>query len=237
MFQPFPPRTITVTGTTETAVDLSWDPGLIADRIDGFRVYWDTTSGADTGGAYAFDSISNAGQATIVGTAATISGLTAGIEYFFTVTSMSDYCDPGVCVNNPATCSPSCTPSCSLNCTNPSTYESLMYPLTVGGAAGPIPAEVTATPGNLCTPIAEVQNVTADKGDGTCEVCWDMVADPCVDGYQILGADSAESADNFSILVPDTGLTTCWSLDPSKPFLLVVAKGSGGTGPWGHFGQ
>src|SRR6185436_11516720 len=37
----FPPRTIQVTGTTDTTVSLSWDPGLDTHRINDYKLYWD----------------------------------------------------------------------------------------------------------------------------------------------------------------------------------------------------
>ncbi len=216
----FPPRTIAVGSVTETSVELTWDPGLDTHRIGvpggpSYRVYWDTDSGANS--PYAFDSIDQAGQATINGTSAVIGGLTPGVEYFFSVTSRSQYA-------NPAT-------------GTPVVYESLLYPLQVAGPAGSVPAEVSATPGGACAPTAEVEGVTLAKVPAGIEICWDPVVDPCVEGYRIFGASSPESASNFSVLVPDTGLVTCHSFDPAAGYFLVAGQGSGGTGPLGHFGQ
>ncbi len=100
----FPPRAITVEGTTATSVEISWDPGLITDEIDRYKVYWDTDSGAST--PYAFNSDTHPAQVSFAGTSAVISGLTPGVPYFFTVTSVRDYCEPGLCANTD--CAPAC---------------------------------------------------------------------------------------------------------------------------------
>ena len=44
----FPPRSITSTGATDTTISISWDPGTVTHHIDGYKVYWDTDSGAST---------------------------------------------------------------------------------------------------------------------------------------------------------------------------------------------
>lgn len=48
----FPPLSLTTGTVTDTSVELAWDPGLITDEIDGYRIYWDTESGGrcDVGG-------------------------------------------------------------------------------------------------------------------------------------------------------------------------------------------
>lgn len=213
----FPPRSITATNITDTTVEISWDPGLDTHRIDGYRVYWDTDSGGDSN--YAFNSVSNPGQVTINGTTAVISGLAAGTDYFVTVTSLSDYTDPSSGLLT--------------------TYESLLYPTVVPGAPAPVPAEIVAsTTGGTCTPTTEVDGVTGSRlAGGDVEFCWSPTVDPCLDGYQIIGADQPESDLGFSVLVPDTGLVTCQTLGPTQSYFLVLASGTGGTGPWGHYGN
>lgn len=209
----FPPRTITVTGTTSTSVSLSWDPGLDTHRINGYKVYWDTDSGSSTG--YAFNSVNNPGQASIVGTTATISGLTTGQTYYFTVTSRSNFTDP------------------STNVTT--TYESLLYPTQVSGDPSFVyPIEVQGA--TTCIPTAEVTGLTVTKDPGGIKVCWGASVDPCTVGYQVLGANSPTSDANFTPIA-DVGLTNCWVGDPAQTYFLVIAKGSGGNGPWGHYGH
>jgi len=237
----FPPVSISAVRTpgTDDSVDVSWDPGSITSHIDRYKIYWDTSSGATTMGAYAFDSDADSGGVSFTGpTSATISGLTELTPYYFTVTSVTEYCPPADCDNNP--CSPTCpspaTGCGSVACNDTHTFESLMYPLQVGGGASPIPAEVSATP--ACVPELEVQNLALDRGPTPAtdvEFCWDMLADPCNSSYSILHSDFGGS---FSAILPDTGLVSCDDvLNAPDGLYLVVGKGTGGTGPWGHFGQ
>jgi hypothetical protein len=214
----FPPLSITVGSVTDTSVELSWDPGT-QDRVDAYKVYWDTDSGSDS--PYANNVVRDAS----LGTTTTIDMLTPGTPYFFTVTALSDYCDVAGC--DPVTGMPT------------TRYESTMFPITAPADPDPLPLEVSATTtGGACIPSVEVSGLTVDKAPaGEVELCWAPASDPCLEGYQILGADSPESDLDFSVLVDDTGLTTCHVFDPGRTYLLVVAKGSGGTGPWGHFGR
>jgi len=213
----FPPRSITVTNVDTTTVELSWDPGLDTHRIDGYRIYWDTDSGGSS--AYAFDSVNNPGQVSIAGTTAVISGLTPGTEYFFTVTSLYDYTDPSSLVST--------------------LYESPLYPTTIPGTPDPLPMEVSATTtGGTCTPTLEiVKTMLGDRLDpaGTTRFCWEASTDPCTDGYTIVGSNGGCA--DFHVVVPDTGLTTCHTFNPTETYFIVAAKGSGGVGPWGHCGQ
>lgn len=212
----FPPRSISVTAQADTTVSLSWDPGLDTHRLSGYKVYWDTDSGAAT--PYAFNSVSHPGQAAIAGTTAVISGLAPGTTYHFTVTSFSDFTDPSSSVVT--------------------RYESILYPTQVSGDPAFIyPVEVQATTtGGSCLPSAEVTGVTVAHDPGGIQICWNPVADPCLQGYQVLGAASPEAAANYSV-VADLGVATCWIGNPASSFFLVVAKGTGGNGPWGHYGQ
>lgn len=218
----FPPRSITSTGETAATIGIAWDPGTVTHHIDGYKVYWDTDSGAST--PYAFDSVANPGQVSIVGTTATISGLTAGTDYYISVTALSDFTDVSTGVMT--------------------TYESLLFPTATASAGAPLPPELVATTtGGACTPTAEVTGLTLDK-PGPCtlnncdvEFCWTASTDPCVDGYSVLASPTGNPVD-FAPLVPDTGLATCTTVDTTdKRFFLVVGKGTGGAGPWGHFGM
>jgi hypothetical protein len=208
-----PPISITAGTVTGTTVALSWNPGNDTHRIVGYKVYWDTDPGAST--AYAFNSVSNAGQVAFAGTSATISGLTAGTTYYFTVTALSDFTDPssGVVTR----------------------YESIRYPTTVSGDPSfSYPIEVAATTtGGSCIPTQEVTGLTVSKGVFPNDhVCWNATTDPCTVGYDVLGSDDATSDVNWSV-VGQVGLTTCWDGDPR--YILVRARGTGGNGPWGHY--
>ena len=211
----FPPVTMTAGTATDTTLDVSWDPGLDTHRIDGYRVYWDTDSGAST--AYAnFVDVPGAGN-----TSTTLTDLTPGTTYYITVTSLSTYANP----TRP---------------TNPTTYESLLFPTQVSGDPSNVyPVEVQAsTTGGACTPTEEIAGLTLDKATGAeVTVCWAATSDSCVDGYRVVGAADATSDANFAPLA-DVGLTTCWTGDPGTAnYFLVVGRGTGGEGPWGHYGR
>lgn len=211
----FPPRSITVTETAASSVSLSWDPGADTHRISNYKVYWDTDPGAVS--PYAFNSVGNPGQVSIAGTSATVSGLAPGVTYYFTVTSRSVFTDPSSGVVT--------------------TYESLLYPTQVSGDPSFIyPVEVQAT--TLCPATAEVTGVTVNPTGvpGEIQICWSPVTDPCLSGYLVLGADSPVSDAGFSTLA-DLGLTTCWTGSPAQWYFLVIAKGTDGNGPWGHYGH
>jgi len=62
------------------------------------------------------------------------------------------------------------------------------------------------------------------------------VSDPCLQGYEILSAPSPTAAGNFSVLA-DTGPGACFTGSAPFGYFLVVARGSGGTGPWGAYGR
>jgi len=213
-----PPRSITVTGTTDSTVSISWDPGLITNRIDGYKVYWDIDSGSAS--SYAFNSVDDSGQISIGGTAATITGLTAGTDYHITVTTLSTF------PPDPNTPLPRVT------------YESLLYPTTVSGDPGFVyPVEVQATTtGGLCVPATEIANLTVDPDPAGIKICWDVLSDPCLSGYRVLGSATADSDSGFGSLA-GLGLTTCWTGSPSESFFLVTGTGPGGEGPWGHYGR
>jgi len=210
----FPPVSISAGSVTDTTVQLSWNPGNDVHRLNGYRIYWDTDPGASTN--YAFSSVTNPGQVSIVGTTATISGLTPGTPYYFTVTSLSNFTDPSSSVTT--------------------TYESVRYPTTVSGDPNfSYPVEVTATTsGGTCIPQAEVTGLTVDRSGANVHVCWSASADPCTVGYDVLASNDKTGDVSWSV-VGQVGLTTCWDGDPARTFLLVRARGTGGNGPWGHY--
>jgi len=207
----FPPVSITAGTSTDTSVQISWNPGNDTHRISGYKIYWDTDSGSAS--PYAFNSVANAGQVAFAGTSATISGLTPGTTYYVTVTSLSSYTDPSSSINT--------------------TYESITYPTTVSGdPAFSYPVEVQkATTGGGCTPVASITGVTVGKAAPNVRVCWTPTADACAVGYDVLGASSPGSAASFAV-VGQVGLTTCWDGNPASTYLLVRARGTGGNGPF-----
>ncbi len=212
----FPPRSITVGTVGSTSVSLSWDPGTDTHRINAYRLYWDTDPGAST--TYAFNSLANPGQVSFNGTSATISGLTPGTTYYFTVTSRS---------NNTNASTGAIT-----------TYESLLYPTQVSGDPAFIyPTEVQArTTSPTCIPTQQPDNVSVTHASGSdIQICWDASTDPCTAGYQVLGGTAADSDATFAP-VADTS-ATCMTGNPSGTFFLVTVKGTGGDGPWGHYGR
>jgi hypothetical protein len=213
----YPPVSIVADNPTDTTLDVSWNPGNDTRRLDGYRVYWDVDSGAAS--AYA-NSVDVPGAAN---TSTTLSGLEPGTTYFITVTSFSTYANPS-------------RPD------NPVTYESVLFPTQVSGDPDNVyPVEVQATTtGGACTPNEEVTGVTVTPDEtvaGQIRVCWNLATDPCITGYRVLGASTPEAAANFSPL-GDVGLETCWTGDAAdRGYFLVVGFGTGGEGPWGHFGQ
>jgi len=209
----FPPVAITAGGSTDTTLDVSWDPGNDVHRLDGYRVYWDTDSGAAS--SYA-NSVDVPGAAS---TSTTLTGLDPGTTYYITVTSLSTFANP----TRP---------------TNPTTYESLIFPTQVSGDPSAVyPVEVQATTtGGSCVPTDPVSGVTVAKAaPGSIQVCWLPTADPCALGYRVLGAASPASDTNFTPIA-DVGLETCWTgATGANGYFLVVLRGPGGEGPWGHF--
>ena len=207
----FPPLSITAGTATDTSVQLSWNPGNDTHRISGYKIYWDTDSGSAS--SYAFNSVANAAQVSFAGTSATISGLTPGTTYYFTVTSLSSYTDPSSAINT--------------------SYESIKYPTTVSGdPTFSYPVEVLkATTGGGCTPTASITGVTVGKATPNVHVCWTPTADACAVGYDVLGASSPNAAANFSV-VGQVGLTSCWDGNPASTYILVRARGTGGNGPF-----
>jgi hypothetical protein len=179
----------------------------------GYKVYWDTDSGGSS--PYAFNSQANPGQASIVGSTATISGLQRGTSYFFTVTALSTFTDPSSGVVT--------------------TYESEKYPTQIYGDPDlAYPLEVLQT--TTCTPGAEVSGLHVDKDPAGIKVCWDASADTCTQGYDVLGSDTANSAAGWTSLASVNG-STCWTGNPTQRYFLVVVRGVGATGPWGHYGN
>ena len=210
-----PPVSITAGTVTDTSVSLSWNPGNDTHRIVGYKIYWDTDPGASS--AYGFNSVANPGQVAFAGTTATISGLTPGATYYFTVTSLSDFTDPS---SNVVT-----------------RYESIKYPTTVSGdPAFSYPVEVAAS--TTCTaggtPTLEVTGLTVDKSGSNVHACWNATSNACAVGYDVLASDD-KTSDVSWIVAGQVGLTTCWDGNPSQKYLLIRARGTSGTGPWGHY--
>jgi hypothetical protein len=215
----FPPLSITTGTVTTTSVALSWNPGNDTHRISGYKIYWDTDSGSSSN--YAFNSVTNAGQVSIVGTTATISGLNPATQYFFTVTSLSNFTDPSTSVVTQ--------------------YESIKYPTTVSGDPNFMyPVEVTATtPCATGIPTREVAplTLTVDKAGANIHVCWTPTTDVCAVGYDVLGSATVQNDTGYSV-IGSVGLTTCWDGNPSAPqYIIVRSRGTAGTGPWGHYGH
>ena len=200
---------------TDTTLSLSWNPGNDTHRLAGYKIYWDTDSGASTN--YAFNSVTHPGQVAFAGTTATISGLTPGATYYVTVTSLSDFTDPSTSAVT--------------------RYESIKYPTTVSGDPNfSYPIEVAAT--TTCVaggvPTREVTGLTVDKSSPNVHACWNATTNACAVGYDVIQTDDVRTDLNWSV-VGQVGLTTCWDGNPSQTYILVRARGAGGTGPWGHY--
>jgi hypothetical protein len=124
------------------------------------------------------------------------------------------------------------------------TYESLLYPTQVSGDPSFVyPIEVAASTG--CPATTEVTGLMLSHGvsPGEIQFCWNPVTDACLTGYQVLGSTSPGSDAGFSP-VGSVGLTGCLTGSPFDPlpvgsvaYFLVIATGSAGNGPWGHYGH
>jgi hypothetical protein len=197
-----PPVSITAGAVTDTTVSLSWNPGNDTHRIAGYKIYWDTDPGASTN--YAFNSVDNAGQVAFAGTTATISGLTPGTTYYFTVTSLSDYTDPSTNVAK--------------------RYESIRYPTTaVGNPSFSYPVEVTSTTTGGCVPQG-VNGLRVDKSLPNLHVCWVPPTDTCAVGWNVKTSDTPGPG-GFGV-VGQLGATNCWDGNPpSQSSLLFIQAG------------
>ena len=164
---------------------MSWNPGNDTHRIVGYKIYWDADPGAST--PYAFNSVTNAGQVVIAGTTATISGLTPGTTYYFTVTSLSDFAQ----TPNPSTDPPVLTH-----------YESIKYPTTVSGDPSfsyPIEVAATTTGGGVAMPVPDgifgtaMRASRADAPGSTIALTWDVATCTSVDHHVLYGDLSSVS--------------------------------------------
>lgn len=223
----FPALSTQVDTVGTDSVTLSWNPGNQMGFIDRAKIYWDTDSG--NASAYGFNSDTHPGQVSFAAgsppTSVTISGLTPGQSYFFTVTLLDTFTeDDGF-------------PTVE--------YESLLFPKTASGTdeLGTVftyPQEVSGMPVIPgCAPTTEVANLgVANAGGMTLDYTWDaVVGDPCFDHYVLLGANDPSSSGNFSV-VSQTGTSTLFNGNPAFGYFLVVAEGAGGQrGPLGHYGE
>jgi hypothetical protein len=221
-----PPVSITAGATTGSSVSVSWNPGNDTHRIVGYKVYWDTDPGAST--PYAFNSVTNAGQVAIVGTTATISGLTAGTTYYVTVTSLSDWTDPSTSVLTH--------------------YESIKYPTTVSGDPSfSYPIEVAATTtGGAVKPVPDGSFGTAmrasrvDTPGSSIALTWDVATCTSADYHVLYGGLSSVSAASVTGAFCNLGTTgsATWTGVPAANLWFVVVGDNDGTieGSWGTDG-
>ena len=190
-----PPLTITadLPATTDTSVTINWDPGLVTDRIDSFKVYWDTDTGGST--AYGFDSDNNPGQVAFNGNEATISGLTAGTDHFITVTSVSTLTNPSSGVMT--------------------TYESSLFPTQLSGDPSfvyPVEVMATTTGGVVCDPPATTGLTAGSLGGDGAQLCWEASAEACVTDHQVARGTDGELAGGCA-----TVTTTSNCVDDNTP--------------------
>ncbi len=89
---------------------------------------------------------------------------------------------------------------------------------------------------NVVACLMEIRKRPVTKSGANIQICWSPVSDACLIGYRVLGAATPTSDANFST-VADVGLTTCWTGSTALKDFLVVARGTGGTGPWGAYGH
>ncbi|MCZ6832538.1 MAG: fibronectin type III domain-containing protein, partial [Acidobacteria bacterium] len=214
----YPPLSIAVDAlsTSDTSVTISWDPGLQTDRIDGFKVYWNSSSGGST--SYAFDSQSHPGQVAFAGNSATISGLTAGTDYFLTVTSLSTLVNPssGVAID----------------------YESLLFPTQLSGDPSfvyPVEVMATTTGGAVCDPPETTGLTLTALGSDSAEICWDASPEACVTEYQVGRSDSGDfSAGCTPAVTAATCLTDSEPLSPGSIQNFLARPFTPTAGSWGQ---
>ncbi|MHC4821354.1 MAG: fibronectin type III domain-containing protein, partial [Planctomycetota bacterium] len=129
----FPPLSTSVQAVGTDSITIDWNPGNQQGFIDRAKIYWDTDSGS--GSTYAFNSDTHPGQVSFGAgsppTSATISGLTPGQTYFFTVTLLDSFTEFD---GSPTV-----------------EYESLLFPTTASGTDDlgttfTYPQEVSAAP-------------------------------------------------------------------------------------------
>jgi hypothetical protein len=223
-----PPVSITAGVTTSTSVALSWNPGNDTHRIVGYKIYWDTDPGASS--AYAFNSVANAGQVAFAGTTATISGLTPGTTYYFTVTSLSDFTDPSTSVVT--------------------RYESIKYPTTVSGDPSfSYPIEVAATTtagGGVARPVPDglfgtaMRASRADAPGSTIGLTWDVATCASADNHLLYGDLAGVSSLTVLGAACDLGTSgsATWSAVPAGSLWFVVVGDDNATveGSWGTDG-
>jgi hypothetical protein len=225
-----PPVSITAGATTNTSVSVSWNPGNDTHHVVGYKVYWDTDSGAST--PYAFNSVTNAGQVVIAGTTATISGLTAGTTYYVTVTTLSDWTDRTTSPPTPVT----------------TRYESIKYPTTVSGDPSfSYPIEVAATTtGGAVKPVPDgvfgtaMRASRADAPGSTIALTWDIATCSSADHHVLYGDLSSVSSLSVTGGACNLGTTGSanWAGVPASNLWFVVVGDNDATieGSWGTDG-
>jgi hypothetical protein len=219
----FPPVSIQVDAALDGSVQLSWNPGD-ETYIDRYKVYWGPASGAYDSNSDD-DSSQITGDLSVGNNSVIVTGLTNGVSYYFTVSALRSYANPG-----PGDSDPSVKNSTF-------EFESPLFPVL--GTTDPdfdYPSEVGAVPGAGCFPVAEVRGLSVVKSGADLEFCWDAAEDSCLSGYELLGSNDASSDAGWGS-VADPGAATCWTGSPDAGYYLVVGDGPGGHGPWGHYGR
>lgn len=244
----FPPLSVTVDAVTDSAVSLSWDPGLITDHISGYRIYWDTESGGqcstgledcnadhpgagnchagetccstpgDTCDGYDFDSISDPGQVSF--TSAT-SATVSGL-------------DPATTYYFTVTAMSDFTDPATLVTT---TYESALYPTQLPAVPNDVPVEVGATTTSGAGPAGAVPDgddrpgvqLSLAKGAGaSIDLAWGASCLPGDSDHNIYEGSLGDFGSHVPATCSAGGSTsaTITPADGNRYYIVVPANAS-----------
>jgi hypothetical protein len=255
----FPPLSLEVDAVSDTSVDLSWDPGLITEHIDSYRIYWDTESGGqcstgleDCTADYPGAGVNCPAGETCCSTPGDVcdsydfdSVSDAAQVVFHTATSATvGGLDPATTYYFTVRSVSNYTDPASLVTTS---YESAQYPTRIPAVPYDLPVEVAAvTTGGISTagavPDGHVRPgtpLTLSRGAGeSIDLAWGVSCLPGDGNYGVYEG----TLGNFSSHTPvtcDTAGATSFSFPPGdgNRYYLIVPTNSSFEGSYGLDGS